>query len=121
MREPYTNQTAFDAAARHLLRQKAKSVRERNLCSYRGEGGLKCAVGALIDDADYSPKMEGKAATSLADYKLLPGYLRDVDTVILAELQACHDQMPPEKWADDLLAIAARHGLSTTVLDEAAT
>lgn len=42
----------------HLLKQQARAVRNAR-CVYRGDCGMKCAVGALINDEHYSPELEG--------------------------------------------------------------
>lgn len=44
----------------HLTTQK-KVSRVQNGCAYRGEGGVKCAVGCLIDDENYSPDVEHRS------------------------------------------------------------
>lgn len=58
-----TRQEIFNQVAEHLMTQGAQSViRSKNLeriCAYRGDGGLKCAIGCLIPDDYYSPDMEG--------------------------------------------------------------
>ena len=46
-----TEQEAFTKVRDHLLRQKEKCI-VNGLCAYRGENGLKCAIGALISDED---------------------------------------------------------------------
>lgn len=49
-----TNQEIFDTVATHLLRQNARSMGPRTDprfgtlsrgCAYRGDGGLRCAIG----------------------------------------------------------------------------
>jgi hypothetical protein len=37
-------------------------------CVYRGPGGLKCAVGHLISDENYDPKMEGSCVTNMLEH-----------------------------------------------------
>ena len=60
-----TLQEMFDTMAAHLLKQGERSVSPINpqQCRYRGDHGLKCAVGALIKDKFYKPSLEGRGAT----------------------------------------------------------
>jgi hypothetical protein len=53
----------FDKMVAHLREQKAFSAQSPNsmACSYRGAGGTKCAIGALIPDDKYDPDFEGHA------------------------------------------------------------
>lgn len=41
-------------------------------CSYRGDDGLKCAIGHVIADEDYSPGMEQKGIASYAIFCKTP-------------------------------------------------
>jgi hypothetical protein len=43
----------------HLKTQLAQGLNAGGACCYRGEDGLKCAVGALIPDDQYTPQMDG--------------------------------------------------------------
>lgn len=80
-------QEVFDTVLEHL-RTKGVQCMENGECSYRDADGLKCAIGALIDDANYHPIMEGGTARELqARY----GLLEDIDTELLGCLQYAHD------------------------------
>lgn len=72
-------------------------------CMYRGQEGLKCAVGHLIDDKFYDPSIEAKSATN-----------KDIETAIcrsqeinlsyddldfLNRLQRAHDIAMPGKYS----------------------
>ncbi len=109
----YTNQTAFDTAARHLLKQ-GKKAQEGGNCRYRAPDGLKCAVGCLIEPEDYSPDIEGKAIITVR--RRFP-YLRDLDFNLLMDLQDIHDSLRPEEWPSVLRSVAAEYGLDTTCLE----
>lgn len=75
-------------------------------CSYRGDNGLKCAVGCLIPDELYGHWMEGKISWSIFDqspevqeaifqkYGFQHGDLKEVLSA-LDELQAFHDSFDP--------------------------
>lgn len=70
-------------------------------CAYRNEEGLCCAVGSLIEDAFYTPNLEGKDinAEVLKDAVFLsfPGV--DLDSVLfidtLSLIQKAHDRASP--------------------------
>lgn len=56
--------TDYSAIIRdHLAKQRAKSsvtlINGQEVCRYRGEDGMMCAVGCLIPDDKYDPEMEG--------------------------------------------------------------
>ena len=53
----FDRQKAFDQMINHLRKQGEPSVRN-GWCVYRDDVGNKCAVGALIPDAVYTPEIE---------------------------------------------------------------
>ena len=119
-------QTIFDKVALHLIKQKAKAIKaggsEDPLCAYRGDDGLKCAVGALIPDDKYRPYFEGSSLcyhtpnTALAR---AAGLRTDLQLKLAADLQTVHDECEPEEWTY-LLAKTAKHwNLNTKALDRA--
>lgn len=55
-------QKIFNKVVQHLHDQKEPSIENGN-CKYRGPNNLKCAIGALIPDSSYDPKMEGRGIT----------------------------------------------------------
>ena len=136
-----TRQEIFDRVADHLLRQNAQSRQEAESCygtptmhcMYRA-GGLKCGVGCLIRDEDYSPIMEGASAAGLDPGKTAlsaqPGtqVLRaalinagidvDQDWLLLRRLQMVHDNFGTWEWPEMLATVGREEGLSTRVIDE---
>lgn len=90
---------AFRVMKTHLLKQGAKSVNEHRECAYRGEGGMKCAVGALIKDSEYKPWLEGSVPSS-PDVKIAlenSGWpVDDVSLEIYTIVQRTHDKLPAE-------------------------
>lgn len=109
-----TKQQIFDRVATHLVRQREKSIRQ-GICQYRGDGGLKCAVGVLIPDYRYREYME----------QLTPGD-RELNQVtrcgddacqLLQQLQSTHDARTVPSWPAALVDIAEQHGLDLDVLD----
>jgi len=87
-------------------------------CMYRGPGGSKCAVGFLIDDAHYSPELEGKSLGSdvvMEAIRLSIGRsLTEQEAYILFMLQEQHDYYVEEPdfldkmldYIDDMLDYA---------------
>lgn len=104
-----TNQEVFDIVARHLLTQNEQSVNEDG-CAYRGEGGLKCAVGALIPDSDYDPDWEGQA---VVDNNPICGHLegKGISLRLASRLQHIHDQFAVRDWRWRLMELAENEGL----------
>jgi hypothetical protein len=131
---PLTAQEIFDKVATHLLRQGRRSVGGDG-CAYRGEGGSKCAAGILIPDDAYDPEFEGVGVHKPADYQmyssaqrragealwrgLRAGGASEEHVEILRSLQNLHDIYESHNWRDRLRVVAADHGLSPAVLDQA--
>jgi hypothetical protein len=86
-----TKQETFDFVVRHLYKQ-GKPARENYYCRYRTNDGLMCAVGCLIPDEVYTPKMEGKIAPDLAE-SLFPNLPQEITyySDMLDSLQWVHD------------------------------
>lgn len=84
-------QEIFNLVIRMLVKQGQRSIRSTGECAYRGTNGRKCAVGLLISDEEYTPKMEGQAVYSAPMIKeLLPKRLVP-HACFLRELQRKHD------------------------------
>ena len=92
-------QQAYDAA----IKQGEQSI-WNGACKYRS-GDLKCAVGHLIKDEHYRPKLEGKDGDSpsvRAALELSIGReLTDDERQHLLELQSCHDGAKDEDFVSD--------------------
>lgn len=102
-----TNQEAFDKMVAHLRKQGQKAY-ENGACRYRTKGGLMCAVGCLITDAEYKRSMEGRGVEyMLPDHEVL----QDLDPPFLAEMQDTHDAYDPAEWEARFASTAARFGL----------
>lgn len=120
-----TAQEVFNTVAHHLLTQKKKSFVEMNdcvRCMYRGPDGLKCAVGILIPDDMYDPKLEHKSVVELIEdfgFDFL-GAIVDVrsGSTFLLDLQELHDFREVDEWKDGLRTIAFRYSLCDDVLKE---
>lgn len=87
------NQQTFDRIVAHLRQQKRQSVNDHS-CLYRGPNGTSCAVGCLIPDDLYDPKMEGNSVESVCDvYPSVGRMFREwgVDPCLLTDMQRVHD------------------------------
>lgn len=108
-----TNQEIFDTVVRHLLRQGVQSLAnpaEPNICAYHAPDGLRCAVGALIDDDYYYPGLEGCPACNAGVMRAARA--APASEQLLLDLQAVHDDAEPFAWRECLEAVALRHGLT---------
>lgn len=117
-----TKQEIFDKVATHLLTQNAKSMNASG-CAYRGAEGRKCAIGCLIPDEDYTPRLEGKTvmtATSKINVATAVNKSIRAKTLItlkfLQRLQAVHDLWPVEEWRNKLAEVAKDFELDAGVL-----
>jgi hypothetical protein len=109
-------QAVYRRVRDHLLKQGRRSWDGGLGCLYRGPGGLKCAVGALIPDELYDPKIEHAACDEMRVIRVLrkiPG-MEDVsneDAGFLRGLQSIHDRDDPDEWEESLGDFAREHGL----------
>lgn len=107
------NQEAFNRVYAHLLKQgKRSSIINDDgdeQCQYRGPGGLMCAVGCLIPDAEYQPSSEGLPASAVA---VRTPSLSGVSVGMLNELQDVHDDRIPSDWEGELRRIAEERCLT---------
>jgi hypothetical protein len=88
-------QKAYETIRAHLIKQgrPAKDPMTRS-CFYRTEGGLKCAVGCLIDDAVYDETLEDATPLNQSVQQALKasGWVFTFDGYqFLRELQESHD------------------------------
>lgn len=107
---PFNKQAIFSIVATHLLTQARRSVSGYDACSYRGGGGTKCAVGALITDECYYPDLEGRRVSvpmvANAVSKSTNMIVDSEAVEFLTRLQAIHDNWDPTQWADCLRGLA---------------
>lgn len=122
-----TAQGMFDRVASHLLKQNAKALSESGDCRYRGERGLKCAIGALIPDELYDPRIEGGAPYTIArgpmqacDFELQKVLRASGISYALLDLadklQNVHDHNEPSTWLAKLAGVAIDFKLDASVL-----
>jgi hypothetical protein len=124
-----TPQEIFDTVVNHLRQQGARSVltQERILqldladgtCAYRAANGYKCAAGALIQDEEYAPEMEGK---NIAFIIRGFGYDPPISLIdrlyphleLINKLQRLHDAREISEWENTFREIATDHNLIYT-------
>ena len=116
-------QEMFDTVVNHLCDQGKRAGDEIGGCAYRAPCGAKCAVGALINDDEYTSDMEGMGVGNLIGEEFLPARLLP-EADLLRRLQNTHDCWG--NWNDfglsatglkKLRQIATNFELSTSVLD----
>ena len=113
-----TAQEVFDTVATHLLTQNERSLRPDGCaddCAYRGDKGMKCAVGVLIPDDVYTPHMEGKSISAVQSSAHALGHLRRHMALLLA-LQQLHDTNLVGDWPRSLRETARFFNLSPHVV-----
>ena len=84
-------------------------------CAYRGDGGAKCFVGAVIPDDEYFPIMEDVGAAMLTVVRACPPCLRHASKSERSFLNLCqrvHDRDRVEEWGKLLVQVAHKFGLS---------
>lgn len=97
------HQKAFDIICKHMLEQNERSVSKvSGACRYRGQSGMMCAIGVLIDDEHYYPEIEGKSACETVVRQSLRSSGWELDDSFLVALQDIHDLAAPEKWKERL-------------------
>jgi hypothetical protein len=122
-----TAQEVFDQVANHLLTQNKQSKKEPKLmpgdsdaytpdCLYRGPGGLKCSIGCLMSDEEYSLEMEGKLLSAKIFKKLIVDF--EKHDYLTKCLQSLHDSEEVSNWKLLLRELGQRESLNTEVLNK---
>lgn len=89
-----THLEAVKKAIKLTYQQGERSVNNGGACMYRGERGLKCAVGHLIDDEHYHQGLENKSVSrgcvldALSKSGVATAGLHDC----LVDIQTAHDE-----------------------------
>ncbi len=111
-----SRQATFDIAAAGLLKQGRKSENLRGRCVFRGDGGSKCALGFLFDDAEYQASWDdgsGPGVLSAVNYLKEKGH----DGILLNRLQYIHDVHEPREWGQWLVDLAREYDLSLNAIE----
>lgn len=129
-----TKQELFDFIVGHLATQGERSFSELNeIGAYRGNGGLKCAIGCLIDDRFYDPYLESKPIGHPSfPSRILPRSVlkasemdwMSTDTIYFCEsflggIQNAHDRSSSMiELKSRLSEVANAHGLSDSAVNK---
>lgn len=101
-----SRQKVFDQALAHLRKQGKKSMGDIG-CSYRGDGGMKCAIGIFISDRKYEALLEGKQVVDILH--ALPRSVSGVGGYFLRALQTgLHDGLSRDDFPTELEGAAKR-------------
>lgn len=103
-------QAIFNRVWAHAIAQNESSSSEGR-CLYRGPGGLKCFIGALIPDEAYEgrfdalqnevPLMDLEEIVEVLEDKGVAGFekkLNDSEDQFLLSLQSSHDNVGCDDW-----------------------
>ena len=110
------HQQVYDTVARHLIVQKIAAA-SNSVCWYRATQGRKCAIGCLIPDDMYDPRMEGHGIRHLMQD--FPGVLPPVDSALLEDLQSAHDmdlRYRFSSWVRRMQSIATKWELDSAII-----
>lgn len=107
-----TPQAIFDQVVAHLRQQGEPALTPSGHCVYRTDLGLKCAIGCLLTDEEYSPHMEGHTINSLCDSGFVERLLPHVK--LLRRLQGVHDCHDVSEWELALQEVARHYELTYT-------
>ena len=114
-----TKQQIFSKVAKHLLKQNKQSINKTGACLYKS-GSLKCAIGCLILDKKYDPKIDINFYNikKLFEGDYLSG-IRNTSEIfnLLVDLQYLHDGFPPTTWKTRLKRTAAKFKLKLPRLE----
>ena len=111
----------FKKVEDHLLSQGEQSMKYPfDVCAYRGEYGMSCAIGCLIKDEFYYEGLEGIAMWEdekeedrqmlLEEALIKSGIdLNPATTYMLSDLQDLHDQKKPQDWEQELQKLRAKY------------
>ena len=107
-----TRQEIYDTARKGLLGQMKKSRFGGDKCAYRGDNGLKCAIGHCIPDDSYNESLEGSLASHQEIMEAV-GLEQNLSNIqFLRDLQEVHDYSSPEDWEEELDYFAERYNLN---------
>lgn len=108
-------QEVFDRAVSGLRSQGFEKSMDEGTCSYRANDGKKCAIGWLVDDANYDPTLEGRGANCDEVIEMARIYdVKEGDTLFLAYLQQVHDYATnPKDMQKRLMKFAEEYGLDS--------
>jgi len=120
MKKKMTRQEIFDKVAKHLLTQNAKARGDvetggpSGCLYYDSETGRKCAIGCLIPQDQYDPRMEDQGCVN--NNEMVIDVLKSIgidcgcngaDYFFIQSLQKIHDNNAVSVWKNRLITFAA--------------
>ena len=102
-----THAEIFYKVSDHLSKQNTKSGID-GYCRYRGNNGLKCAIGCLIDEDEYESGMEGDSIGFLFNTYTFRNFDSSYEN-ILGDLQTIHDKTSVKEWPCGLETVRQRY------------
>lgn len=110
-----SRQTVFNRALSHLRTQGKKSVGHIG-CAYRGDDGMKCAIGIFIPDSKYDYSMEDNTVDCTCVFDALPKTVSRTGERFLSNIQGrLHDDIADYCFKESLekaaIELAASYGL----------
>lgn len=114
----YSGQELFNQVAKHLLIQNKQSFfKNTGIGAYRGDQDLKCGLGIIIPDEEYSEELEFRSPSEWHWSIQQKFGLGEVEVLKLAdELQGIHDNYEPKEWPTALLELAESKMLDSSVI-----
>ncbi len=114
-----TYQEIFDRVCEHLADQGQPALDNQGECRYRNDKGQMCAIGCLLDDSEYDPKMEGELVRVLFDkFPHISKKFTGININFLRELQEIHDKMVDVSvLKDELKYLSRRYALDNSKID----
>lgn len=111
------SQEVFDRVVIHLRKQGCPSIGKYGGCKYRNELGLRCAVGSVIENSEYSPRMEGHVLFDFLKmgYDFVPSSLKErlePHASLLTSLMRVHDYTTVNLWEASFQGIAKEFKLN---------
>ena len=93
----------FNKVEKHLLTQNERCVDDGGDCVYRGDNGLRCAIGKIIPNRLYHKKIETENAGNEIVLKVIPYKFKPKNAgSFLGALQHIHDSIPVIDWKNRL-------------------
>ena len=127
MPQQLTDQEIFDKVLVHLREQGKRATLEKAGCAYRGDKGAMCAIGCLIPDHLYDPRIENRTIDSINiesgldvfhDILFRAGLHGDAKRyLLLSHLQHAHDFAlghSLDVWELEMQRIADQYSLTYT-------
>ena len=118
-----SNQEVFNKVLAHLRKQGHAAMDDESTCVYRAPNGTSCAVGCLLPDNLYDPRIEGRSVDALvstraSDFPATAAFLERFDIDMLTDLQMAHDGRLADRgisaWEQRMAGIAKQYGLVYT-------